>query len=316
MGGSMSRSFFYPILVTFALVGCSSDKKTADAAAASGTGFGVEITDAKKIAEIARFEHEVSNESRRYIEGKVTYNQNSGNTVCSTDLTKEQDLSIIRENEFKIVNLYIQSIPKEFEPNPAFDELLKISEAAPGVVSAIGLFIPVATEAKLLLDTAIAFGKVGYSQYVAIHVAQKARRLDISFSETISRISTGLVTFENETNARLKLWEECEYQKLSFMWKQQNASIVEYEKRYSDFVRLRNQLRSNIQDISEINKKADELKKSHTSLFSRKLDIEALKNECIRLKDIGKSFQALILASDKYSDAVKKEKLSKLIANN
>jgi hypothetical protein len=271
-----------------------------------------EIADAKRISAFVAVEAEVSVESRKYVEGKLLIGFDKDgrpvrqNSTCSTDLVKEQQISELREAEYKILNSYFQSIQKEFEPSQDIKNVSTAISGALQFVAGAGFGVPVTAELKVLIGAAEDFAQKGYAAYQAIHIAGKAKKLHRDIVVIIDRVSTGLISFETTTNAKIKLWEQCEYEKLINIKQLGDSSSVELERRYSEYVRLRNTLKGNTQDIDDVGKLALKLKEQHKRLFDRKLEFEDYKIAVSSLKEFYSSFKNLKAANDKYANQLAK----------
>jgi hypothetical protein len=95
-----------------------------------------------------------------------------------------------------------------------------------------------------LVNATIELGRLTAEQKALSDIRKVAEKSDASVTILARDLTAGLVALDRAAISNLKTWEECEFRLVEWLSKQQNVNAIEVERRFSDFVRTRDAIRS------------------------------------------------------------------------
>ena len=285
------------VVGSFGLAGCATTaneqafgKAVANAAASLDSGV--------SLAQKIRFEDQLTEASKAFLLTRPSAARLSRS--CDTDADHEIVLAQKRKIMFSVVTAYFSSIDSMLTGETDFTKFASDVQAASGAISSLGIAEGPEVGVVNTVLGALAKAANGVEQDVVLrNIFRTAKSIQPQLQRVVRDIDAGLVTSEININAEIKLWEQCENERLLLIFADPATSRAEMSTMFETFRNKLASLKAQSGVVIGTRDTLNDVLKANAALASGRLTFEEAKAAVGDANTIVANFRAAIEAAGK-----------------
>ncbi len=254
------------------MAGCIS--KADLSAPATGAAAAMPLLDSANAAARTVYEEAlIAGETYRYVSGELTIPL-APNGKCSTALNKELNEFERRKHAFTIQQAYLKSIVDKLNAPLAVEAYSTgLFTAVDGLNGLAGSPVNNAqiAAAKALADAAINIARLVRDENSRRIIVKEAREKHKALKLVTEDLGSSISSTNKEVMANIKLFEQCEYEKLIYIRDAADTDRIQLEKRYTEFLKKKLAFKGYLSSDAKVQKVLSDIVKAHEALFNPRI---------------------------------------------